>query len=425
MKYRPGVAAWRVAEHVLRGSAPGGGNASGPAQLYADADDDSDSDSEREVSLRWYASYDEAAAAGMPAAAPTMWPPATPTGGRELHLERCARFLPHDQDTGGFFVALLRRRQAPQQQERVGENNGEGEKEGEQGDGEDADVPSAKRGRGEKQRARLKREEKAEKDKAAAAARAMGDLSDPVRPLPPGEASAIAAHLGLDAPARRRLWLGARGAVTLAPAAACGGDALMELGAIPVAAAGVMSLKARVLAWDEDTDAGGGFPYDFTQAGAEVIAPLARRRRVQVVPTDLQVMLAARASGVDAEVVGEGEVLCLTPDEMADATRRRWEQSRRGAAVFVLLKRSPAAVEASSPDTAVTTPHVAFAVAGRCSDDGFMLSPEVSTEEAKRLLARLSEVAGINRRHQEGTRRDAAGTEKGSAKETRRRRTKP
>jgi hypothetical protein len=27
-----------------------------------------------------------------------------------MHLERCSRLLPHDQDHGGFFIALLRKR---------------------------------------------------------------------------------------------------------------------------------------------------------------------------------------------------------------------------------------------------------------------------------------------------------------------------
>jgi tRNA (cytosine34-C5)-methyltransferase len=111
MKHRAGVSHWGVAEHVLKGSR-GGVNATAPAALY-DSDGGSDSESDdREVSLRWYGSYDEAAGAGMPAAARTMWPPAPGAEARKLHLERCARFLPHDQDTGGFFVALLRRREA-------------------------------------------------------------------------------------------------------------------------------------------------------------------------------------------------------------------------------------------------------------------------------------------------------------------------
>ena len=334
-----------------------------------------------------------------PAAAPTMWPPVRPAEAKKLHLERCARFLPHDQDTGGFFVALLRRREAAAAA----------------GD----DVQARRAGKKMAPRGREKKEARDAKIKAAAAARATGDLSDPVRPLPPGEASAIATHLGLDSRARRRLWLGARGSVTLAPRGDGGGDVLLDLGPIAVASAGVVALKTRVLAWDEDENAGGrggGFPYDFTQAGAEAIAPLARKRRVQIVPSDLQVMLAARASGVDDVVeMDENEVLCLTPDEMAVATRRRWEQSKRGAVVFVLVKRAQGASaqkknnkeeeeddDATSPPPAhlppPPPPRVVFAVAGRCSDDGFMLSPELTRAESKRLLARLSAVAGVKSR---------------------------
>lgn len=366
MKYRPGVSTWGVAEHVLKGSRGSAG-----------ADVESDSDSDDEVSLRWYDTYEQAVAAGMPAAAPTMWPPATQKEAKKLHLERCARFLPHDQDTGGFFVALLRRREAP---------------------------PSPP------QRCPSKKEDAEEKRKAAtaaAAARAEADLSDPVRPLPPGEASAVATHLGLHSRTGRRLWLGARGTVTLVPRSARGGDGLSELGAIAVASAGVVALKTRVLTHGEDTGAAGGFPYDFTQAGAEAMAPLMRKRRVQAVPTDLQVMLAARASGVDTEVAGNDEVLCLTPDEMSDTMVRRWEQSERGAVVFVLLRRTP---PSSSDDKAPPPPsQTVFVVAGRCTDDGFMLSPEVSVDESRWLLAQLSEVAGKKNRgnaaSQKGARR--------------------
>ena len=35
---------------------------------------------------------------------PTMFPPSADAG---LQMERCMRFLPHAQNTGGFFVAVL------------------------------------------------------------------------------------------------------------------------------------------------------------------------------------------------------------------------------------------------------------------------------------------------------------------------------
>jgi 16S rRNA methyltransferase RsmB/F len=37
---------------------------------------------------------------------PSMYPP-EPSVAAQLHLDRCVRILPHDQDTGGFFVAVL------------------------------------------------------------------------------------------------------------------------------------------------------------------------------------------------------------------------------------------------------------------------------------------------------------------------------
>ena len=39
---------------------------------------------------------------------PGMWPPSEEER-KAMHLERCMRLLPHDQDTGGFFVTLLRK----------------------------------------------------------------------------------------------------------------------------------------------------------------------------------------------------------------------------------------------------------------------------------------------------------------------------
>jgi len=63
--------------------------------------------------LSWYDTYDDARARS-PAPglfAPSMWPPPPGAGGRAAPpLERCLRLLPHLQDTGGFFVALLRKR---------------------------------------------------------------------------------------------------------------------------------------------------------------------------------------------------------------------------------------------------------------------------------------------------------------------------
>ena len=335
-----------------------------------------DSDSEEDVTLRWYATREDAVAAGMPCAAPTMWPPHRATQKR-LHLDRCARFLPHDQDTGGFFVAMLRRREDARAEDAATR--------------EDSDE--------DRRRRRAEKTERTARVRASAAARATADLPDPVRPLPPGEAEAIAAKLGVGRSTRARFWLGAKGDVTLAPAAA---PDLAGLGGVAIAAAGVVALRPRVLTRDEGATAAASFPYDFTVDGAEVLAPRMRARRMRVAPTDLQAMLAARARGVDVEEedqtsffsTGKGEILRLTPDEMADATRDSWRRAESsgpgtGAVALVLVRRGDAKAAPAS---------VAFAVPGRCDEKGLSVSPEVDAESARRLLARLREVAGASRR---------------------------
>ncbi|OCF37458.1 multisite-specific tRNA:(cytosine-C5)-methyltransferase [Kwoniella heveanensis CBS 569] len=70
----------------------------------------------RKRELTWYESYEEYRKAvesgvekendrgrGLPS---TLWPPAN---AKELNLERCMRLLPHDQNTGGFFVCVLQK----------------------------------------------------------------------------------------------------------------------------------------------------------------------------------------------------------------------------------------------------------------------------------------------------------------------------
>ena len=392
LKRRPGVADWRVGEHVARGTEAAarslpfatprdGEDAEALAGGEASVEDaresaEDDSDSEEDVTLRWYATREDAVAAGMPCAAPTMWPPHRATKKR-LHLDRCARFLPHDQDTGGFFVAMLRRREDARAEDAATR--------------EDSDE--------DRRRRRAEKTERTARVRASAAARATADLPDPVRPLPPGEAAAIAAKLGVGRSTRARFWLGAKGDVTLAPAAA---PDLAGLGGVAIAAAGVVALRPRVLTRDEGATAAASFPYDFTVDGAEVLAPRMRARRMRVAPTDLQAMLAARARGVDVEEedqtsffsTGKGEILRLTPDEMADATRDSWRRAESsgpgtGAVALVLVRRG---------DDKAAPASVAFAVPGRCDEKGLSVPPEVDAESARRLLARLREVAGASRK---------------------------
>lgn len=72
-----------------------------------DVGNDSDEDAGDDFgALRYFASYEDARKAGMEQAKKTMWPK---NDEDYMHLELCSRLLPQAQDTGGFFVALLRR----------------------------------------------------------------------------------------------------------------------------------------------------------------------------------------------------------------------------------------------------------------------------------------------------------------------------
>ncbi|KAK4472985.1 hypothetical protein MN116_004183 [Schistosoma mekongi] len=52
----------------------------------------------------WFTSYDEVPAGQRNHIYPSLFPPSNVA---DLHLERCRRVLPHDQNTGGFFIAVL------------------------------------------------------------------------------------------------------------------------------------------------------------------------------------------------------------------------------------------------------------------------------------------------------------------------------
>jgi 16S rRNA C967 or C1407 C5-methylase (RsmB/RsmF family) len=136
---RPGVLTWKVADYV------GHAVDEDDDQDHQDALDGNHKNEQRRQGggggggglLRWHATYQDAVQAQMEYAVPTMWPPPRPTppttlpaaaremekngcGGEtiegeeaedssSLHMERCVRLLPQDHDTGGFFVALIRR----------------------------------------------------------------------------------------------------------------------------------------------------------------------------------------------------------------------------------------------------------------------------------------------------------------------------
>ncbi|KAL9186630.1 hypothetical protein ACHAXT_005868 [Thalassiosira profunda] len=58
-------------------------------------------------SIAFYDSYEQAVDAGVKDAKATLWP--NRVKNEQLHLDRCTRLFPQDHDTGGFFVALIKR----------------------------------------------------------------------------------------------------------------------------------------------------------------------------------------------------------------------------------------------------------------------------------------------------------------------------
>ena len=64
-------------------------------------------DSDDFDSLSFFDKYDDALDAGMKEAKPTFWP--NMAGNERIGLDRCTRLFPQDQDSGGFFLALIKR----------------------------------------------------------------------------------------------------------------------------------------------------------------------------------------------------------------------------------------------------------------------------------------------------------------------------
>ncbi|XP_036948231.1 RNA cytosine C(5)-methyltransferase NSUN2 [Acanthopagrus latus] len=56
---------------------------------------------------QWYSDWSHVPSSRHTQIRPTMFPPTDPEKLASMHLERCMRILPHHQNTGGFFVAVL------------------------------------------------------------------------------------------------------------------------------------------------------------------------------------------------------------------------------------------------------------------------------------------------------------------------------
>ncbi|KAM9824142.1 RNA cytosine C(5)-methyltransferase NSUN2 [Neosynchiropus ocellatus] len=61
---------------------------------------------------QWFKDWSEVPSSRHTQIRPTMFPPTDPEKLANMHLERCMRILPHHQNTGGFFVAVLVKRAA-------------------------------------------------------------------------------------------------------------------------------------------------------------------------------------------------------------------------------------------------------------------------------------------------------------------------
>uniref|UniRef100_A0A4W6FMI1 tRNA (cytosine(34)-C(5))-methyltransferase n=1 Tax=Lates calcarifer TaxID=8187 RepID=A0A4W6FMI1_LATCA len=59
---------------------------------------------------QWFSDWSEVPSSRHTQIRPTMFPPKDPEKLASMHLERCMRILPHHQNTGGFFVAVLEKK---------------------------------------------------------------------------------------------------------------------------------------------------------------------------------------------------------------------------------------------------------------------------------------------------------------------------
>ena len=84
---RPGVTNWKVA--------------------YYDQNNDDETDDDDFGSLSFVDSYENAVSIGMKDAKTTYWSDLAEN--KRIRLDRCTRLLPQDQDSGGFFLALIQR----------------------------------------------------------------------------------------------------------------------------------------------------------------------------------------------------------------------------------------------------------------------------------------------------------------------------
>eukprot|EP00554_Chaetoceros_debilis_P007605 CAMPEP_0194073174 /NCGR_PEP_ID=MMETSP0149-20130528/690_1 /TAXON_ID=122233 /ORGANISM="Chaetoceros debilis, Strain MM31A-1" /LENGTH=562 /DNA_ID=CAMNT_0038753149 /DNA_START=84 /DNA_END=1772 /DNA_ORIENTATION=+ len=101
LKFCPGVETWRVADYV---------DSSISKMTMREGEDSfegSGFDLDEKAKLTWYDSFEDTKNV-VKTFSPTMWPP-TEDDRNNINLKKCRRLLPGDNNTGGFFVALIRK----------------------------------------------------------------------------------------------------------------------------------------------------------------------------------------------------------------------------------------------------------------------------------------------------------------------------
>ena len=106
---RNGVFSWRVAEFDPSKAQDNKSVEEKDYESIHGENNGAKSDDEPPAQLQWYDSYQQALDGGMEDALESMWPKCGDSPSKSPPLDRCLRLLPQDQDTGGFFVALIRR----------------------------------------------------------------------------------------------------------------------------------------------------------------------------------------------------------------------------------------------------------------------------------------------------------------------------
>ncbi len=120
LRVRDGLHTWRVVDSEARlglNTAPPAPEAAAAAAAAAAAEkEEAEEESEEKIlgrlrglGLRWLPSYADVPDGCLKNFRPSHFPPQDPAVAARLNLQYCMRCLPHDQDTGGFFVALIRK----------------------------------------------------------------------------------------------------------------------------------------------------------------------------------------------------------------------------------------------------------------------------------------------------------------------------